>query len=119
MRRLSINILGVSEVRWKECGKLPDEETFLYSGGTTHQNGVGILLDKQTSKCLLGFCPISERVMIVKIKGWPFNISIIQVYAPTSLSPEEEIDSFYEQLQEAKKLCKSQEIVIGSYQLLS
>ena len=70
MKSLKVNILGVSEVRWTETGKLVDEETtFMYSGGLKHENGVGILLDKVTSKCLIGFCAISDRVIIAKLRG--------------------------------------------------
>ena len=104
MKRLKINILGLSEVRWTSCGRLNEEgEEMIYSGGSKHENGVAILLDKETTKSLLGFCQISERVMIVKLKGNPFNINVIQVYAPTSLSSEAEIDQFYRDLDAAKR----------------
>ena len=113
MKSLKVNILGVSEVRWTEIGKLVDEETtFMYSGGLKHENGVGILLDKMTSKCLIGFSAISDRVIIAKLRGWPFNINVIQCYAPTSTHSDEEMEEFYEQLNVAKNLCKSQDIVI-------
>ena len=57
--------------------------TVIYSGGHKHERGVGILLDEQRSKCLIGYWTISDRIMLVKLKGKPFGISIIQVYAPT------------------------------------
>ena len=61
-----------------------DEYTVIYSGGHKHERGVGILLDEQISKCLIGYWTISDRIMLVKLKGKPFDISIKQVYAPTA-----------------------------------
>ena len=54
-------------------------------------------------------------MLLVKIQGNPFNITIIVVYAPTTGSTEEEIDAFYETLEEAKSQCKPNEvnIIIG------
>ena len=51
--------------------------------------------------------------MLVKIKGRPFNIAVIQCYAPTCDSLEEEVDTFYEHLGGGAMMqCKSQEIKI-------
>ena len=40
--------------------------------------------------------------MLVKLKGHPFNMSIIQVYDPTSEHTDEEIEAFYEDIDKAK-----------------
>ena len=48
----------------------------------------------------------------MRIHGKPFNLSIIQVYAPTSTSSEEEIEDFYSDLEDAYKKCGNQDIVI-------
>ena len=77
-----------------------------------HERGVGILLDEQRSKCLIGYWTISDRIMLVKLKSKPFDISIIQVYAPTADKSEEEHDTFYNDLEMAKSQCKFQDIVI-------
>ena len=89
-----------------------DNYTVLYSGGDRHARGVGMLIDQTTAKSILGYWQISDRVMLIKLKGQPFNISVIQVYAPTSEANENEIEDFYEKLDAAKTLCKSQEVVI-------
>ena len=95
MQRLQINLLGLCEVRWTGAGKVvTNNTTLVYSGGGKHEYGVGVLLDKEFSSCLLGYWAISERVMLVKIKGRPFNIAVIQCYAPTCHSLEEEVDTF-------------------------
>jgi predicted transcriptional regulator len=69
-------------------------------------------LDAESSKCLQGFWAISDRVLLVKLQAKPFNIAIIQVYAPTSESSDNELEAFYCDLDKAKKECKSQEVVI-------
>ena len=113
MKRININILGLCETRMKNNGDIKcDEHRLIYSGGNTHTRGVGILLDKESAKCVERYWQLSERVMLVKIKGKPFNLSIIVVYAPTSDSDEADIDRFYDQLEKAKSQCKSQEVVL-------
>ena len=68
------------EVRWTGAGLITsDEYTVIYSGGHKHERGVGILLDEQRSKCMIGYCTISDRIMLLKLKGKPFDISIIQL----------------------------------------
>ena len=62
--------------------------------------GVGILLCKNVANSVIGFWPVSNRIALVKLKAKPFNINIIQVYAPTSASTEEE--EFYEGLDNLK-----------------
>ena len=113
MRRLDINIFGLCETRWTNSGSMQiDDYKIIYSGGDKHEKGVGIILDKERSKSLMGYWAISDRVLLVKLKGHPFNISIIQAYAPTSASTEDDIEAFYETLEKAKDQCKSQYIII-------
>ena len=113
MNRLQLNILGICETRWTDAGSFrSDKFTIIYSGGMKHEKGVGILIDKNVSNSILGYWAISDRILFVKLKGHPFNISIIQVYAPTAECDEEEINQFYNMLEMAKEHCKSQEVVI-------
>ena len=112
MKRLNVNILGLGETRWKNAGiSTLDDCKFIHSGGQKHERGVGLLLDEEISKCLLGYWTISDRVMLVKIKGRPVNIAIVQIYAPTSESDEEDIGQFYEDLDMAVKQCRSNEVL--------
>ncbi len=62
----------------------------------------------------MGFYAVLEKVIIIKLKGKPYNFAIIQMYAyaPTSGSTEEDIDRFYSEVEEAKKQCGLQEMVI-------
>ena len=77
----------------------------IYSGHKTeHKHGVGLLLSKQVAKSIMGFHALSDRILIVKIASKPFNLVIVQVYAPTSTSPEDEIEKFYDDLDAAYKM---------------
>ena len=113
MERMKLNILGLSEVRWVGKGKIKTgNKTMIYSGGETHERGVGILLDETVAKSIKGFWGISDRVIIAKLEGKPFDIGIVQIYAPTSEHDEEEVEQFYEDLDKAMKQLKSQDIKI-------
>ncbi|XP_069977589.1 periostin [Penaeus vannamei] len=75
-----------------ECIFRSGDVTMKYSGKSdVHEAGVGISLQKEIAKSLMGFHAVSERVIMIKLKGKPFNYAIIQVSAPTSSSTEEEI----------------------------
>ena len=49
MERLNINILGISEVRWKGAGVISSgTHKLIYSGRIEHERGVGIIMDQET-----------------------------------------------------------------------
>ena len=113
MDAMKLDLLGMSEVRREGVGRfIQDDKELFWSGGSSQERGVGFLLKKHIARCVIGYWAISDRVMILKVKGSPFNINFIQVYAPTSASSNEELEVFYEQVEKAKGQCKSQEIVI-------
>ena len=51
-------------------------------------------------KAVLGCRPVSSRLILIRLRAAPFNITIIQVYAPTSGHDDSEVDYFYQQLRE-------------------
>ena len=97
---MKIDILGLAEVRWTQSGKpTTDDHVMVYSGHKKeHKNGMGVLLTKQAAKSMVGLHALSNRVLILKIASKPFNLVIIQVYAPTSTSSDEDIEQFYNDL---------------------
>ncbi|ESN92988.1 hypothetical protein HELRODRAFT_165137 [Helobdella robusta] len=71
---------------------------FIYSQDDSYKREVGILLNNKMSKHLEDFWAVSDRVLLVKIHAKPFNLAVIQVYAPKSESSEKDLDAFYSDL---------------------
>ena len=112
MSRMNLDILGISELRWKEAGTVDrDEFVIVFSGGERHSNGVGIIMKRKIYKAMNGFRPISERVIVAKFKGKPFDVVIVQVYAPTSDYEDEEVEKFYSDVDLALKSTKSSDVL--------
>ena len=111
---MNMDILGLAEVIWLKSWKLLiDEHKLIYSGDMKeHKHGVGMLLNKQMSKSYMADYTISSRILLVKLPCKPFNLTLIQVYAPTSTSTAENIDAFYDDIEVAYKHCKSQDMII-------
>ena len=105
MRRMGLNILGLSEVRWKEGGDfVSDGVRVMYSGGKESQRGVAVIVDNETAKRVTKVIQHSDRMMLVRIQAEPVDIVVIQVYMPTSEYEDEEIEGMYlEELIEKEK----------------
>ena len=83
----------MSELRWTGSGKIQKEQsTIIYSGGDNHNREVEIIMNKNINKAALGYWPVSDRIIMMKIQGTPLNIAIVQVYAPTSASTDHEME---------------------------
>ena len=101
MRHYQLDILGISEMRWTDSGKIEsDGMTIYYSGGTKHEKGVGIILTKEMAKSVIAWEPASERIIMVRIETRYTKVTLIQVYAPTNAAEDQEKDEFYELLQD-------------------
>ena len=53
----------------------------------------------------------NNRMISVHFQGKPFNITIIQVYAPTSNAEEADVERFYEDLQDLLELTPKKDIL--------
>ena len=100
-------------MRWTTNGSFSKEEHFIcWSGGAKHEKGVGIILHKSITQSYEGHCPISDRVLQIKLQGKKMILNIIQVYAQTEDSTEEQLIEFYNEVQKAISTCKSQELKV-------
>ena len=68
------------------------------------KNGVTIIVNKGVRNAVLGYSLKSDRMISVRLQGKPFNITVIQGYAPTSNTEEAEVERFYEDLQDLLEL---------------
>ena len=57
-----------------------------------------MIVREEVVKSVMMWEPISERIMIMKLKVAPINMLIVQIYAPCEDDKEEEKDRFYERL---------------------
>ena len=85
----------------------------IYSGKEdNYSHGVAVILGKEASDSLIGYSPITDRILKVRIQAKPHNVSIIQCYAPTSTASDEKIENFYNSLQEAIDTIPNRDIKI-------
>jgi exonuclease III len=103
MRRKGTQLLGISEMRWAGKGhfQFEDHKVFYSGHERSKANGVAFICNKNVAAAVLGYNPISDRVITIRISGKPVNITFIQAYAPTAAAEEDERESFYSTLQQA------------------
>ena len=100
--RIGLELLGVSEMKWSGCGQVQiDNFTVLYAGhDKLRRNRVGFIMNRHASRCMLGYNAVSERLISVCLQTKLMNLTLIQVYAPTSDADEEEREKVYNCLEE-------------------
>ena len=100
MARVNVNILGISELKWTGMGEFISDDHYIYYCGqeSLQRNGVAITVNKRVWNAVLGFNLKNDRMISVRFQGKPFNITVIQVYAPTSNAEVAEVERFYEDL---------------------
>lgn len=113
MNRLGIDILGISEVRWTGMGEFATDDYMVYYSGHENQriNGVALIVSNRVRNTIMGCNFKTDRMMSVRFQGQPFNITVIQIYAPTTEAEEEDIDQFYEDLRELLQLTPKKDVV--------
>ncbi|XP_063391819.1 uncharacterized protein LOC134677313 [Cydia fagiglandana] len=117
MVRLKIDIMGISETKLADSGRIDkDDATLFYTGNPSDQksnyHGVGIMVSKELRKYVSNVTHFSNRCMMLNISAHPFNLNIIQVYAPTCDGDDQEVEEFYEGIEQLLKSVKSQDINI-------
>ena len=93
-----VNILGISELKWTGMGEFNSNDHYIYYCGQEflRRNGVTLIVNKRVQNSILGCNLKNDRVISVCFQAKPFNITVIQVYAPTSNAKEAEVEQFYE-----------------------
>ena len=94
MARVNVDILGISELKWTGVGEFNSDDHYIYYCGqeSLRRNGVAIMVNKRVRHALLGCNLKNNRMISVRLQGKPFNITVIQAYAPTSNSEEAEVE---------------------------
>ena len=119
MARVNIDILGISKLKWTGMGEFNSDDHYIYYCGqeSLRRNGVAIMVNKRVRNAVLGCNLKNDRMISVCFQGKPFNIRVIQVYAPTSNTKEDEAEWFYEDLQDLLKLTPQKDVlfIIGDW----
>ena len=104
MARVNVDIIGISELKWTGMGEFNSHDHYIYYCGqeSLRRNRVAIMVDKRVRNAVLG-CNLKNAIS-VHFQGKPFNITVIQVYAVTSITEEGEVEWFSEDLQDLLEL---------------
>ena len=116
---MKIDILGISEIKWTGMGEFNSDGHYIYYCGqeSVRRNGVAIMVNKRVQNAVLGCNLKNNRMISVRFQTKPFNITVIQVYAPTSNAEEAEVEHFYEDLQDLLELTPKKDVffIIGDW----
>src|SRR6218665_4052132 len=112
MKRYRCDILGIAEMRWTKAGEMEGGKILWSGDESRHEAGVGFLLGNRARNALMGYKPVSDRILAARFRAQPYNITVIQVYAPTAASTEEDLEDFYNNLTETVEEVPKQEILI-------
>ena len=106
MGRVNIDILGISELKWTGMGEFNSDDHYIYYCGeeSLRRNGVALTVNKRVWNAVLGGNLKKDRMISIHFQGKPFNIMVIQVYAPTSNAEKAEVERFCEDLQDLLEL---------------
>ena len=86
MARVNIDILGLSELKWTRMGEFKSDDHYIYYCGqeSLRRNRISLIVNKRVQNAVL-LCNLkNDRMISVCFQGKPFNITVIQVYAPTN-----------------------------------
>ena len=94
-------------------GELNSDDHYIYYCGqeSLRRNGVAIMVNKRVQNAVLGCNLKNNRMISVYFQGKPFNITVIQAYAPTSNAEEAEVEWFYENLQGLLELIHRKDVL--------
>ena len=95
--RVNIDILGISELKWTRMDELNSDDHYIYyCGQESLEEKVSLIVNKPVQTEVLGCSLKNDRMISAHFQGKPFNITVIQVYAPVSNAEEAEIERSYE-----------------------
>ena len=118
MARVNVDILRISELKWTGMGEFNSDDHYIYYCGqeSLRRNGVAIMVNK-SPKCSTWMQSQKRQNDLCSSPRQQFNITVIQVYAPTSNAEEAEVEWFYEDLQDLLELTPKTDVlfIIGDW----
>ena len=113
MARGNVDILGISKLQWTGMGEFNSDDHYIYYCGqeSLRRNGVALIVSKRVQNALLGCNLKNDRMISVCFHIKPFNITVIQAYAPITNTEEAEVERFYEDLQDLLELTPKKDVL--------
>ena len=100
-------------------GQINSDDHYIYYCGqeSLRRNGAALIVSKRVQNAILGCRLKNDRMISVRFQGKLFNITVIQVYAPTSNAEEAEVEQFYEDLEDLLELTPKKDVlfIIGDW----
>ena len=95
-------------------GEFNSYDNYIYYCGqeSLRRNGVAIMVNKRVRNAVFGCNLKNDRMISVRFQGKPFNITVIQAYAPTTNAEEAEVEQFYEDLQDLLELTPKKDVLL-------
>ena len=100
MARVNVDILGISKLKWTGMGECNSDDHYIYYCGqeSLKRNEVALIVNKRVQNGVLGSNLKNNRMVSVHFQGKSFNITLTQVYTPTTHVEEAKVQRFYEDL---------------------
>ena len=113
MSRVNIDILGISELKWTGMGEFNSDDHYIHYCKQEYlrRNGVAIMVNRRVLNGVLGCNVKNDKMISVCLQGKPFNITVLQVYAPNSNAEEDDVERFYEDLQDLLELTPKKDVI--------
>ena len=119
MARVNIDILGIGELKWTRMDEFNSDDHYMYYYGqeSLRRKGVALIVNRRVRNAVLGGNLKNGRMISVHFQGKPFNITVIQVYAPITNADKAEVEWFYEDLQDLLELTPKKDVlfIIGDW----
>ena len=116
---MQLDACGLLATHWTQSGDMTIGEHVVITSSDQNRNyqGVGLIISKNLRKSVMSYNAASSRIVTIRIKARPANMSIIQIYAPTLDKDDDIYDKFYEQLQVTIESIKRSDylIVMGDF----
>ena len=93
-------------------GEFNSDDHYNYYRKESHRkNIVAFIINKRVQKAILGCNLKNDKMIPVCFQGKPFNITVIQVYSPTTNAEEAEVDQSYEDLEDLLELTPKKDVL--------
>ena len=82
---MQLDVCDLSDIHWTQSGEMASGEHLVItsSGQNWNYKGVGLIISKNLRESVMSYTAVSSRIVTIRIKARPANMSMIQIYAPT------------------------------------